>query len=37
LELQGNDNTKETETYVTMKVETEVQNKETDAEAFFNL
>ena len=26
LELQGNDNTSETETYVTMEVETEVQN-----------
>ena len=27
LELQGNDNTSETETYVTMEVETEVQNE----------
>ena len=27
LELQGNDNTSETETYVTMQVETEVQNE----------
>jgi len=27
LELQGNDNTSATETYVTMEVETEVQNK----------
>jgi len=33
LELQGNDNTSETETYVTMEVETEVQNKKVDAEA----
>ena len=34
LELQGNDNTNETETYVTMEVETEFQNKKMDAEAF---
>jgi hypothetical protein len=33
-ELQGNDNTNETETYVTMDVETEVQNKKIDPEAF---
>ena len=34
LELQGNDNTSETETYVTMKVETKVQNEKIDPEAF---
>jgi hypothetical protein len=34
LELQGNDNTSETETYVTMEVETEVQNEKMDPEAF---
>jgi hypothetical protein len=34
LELQGNDNTIETETYVTMEVETEVQNEKIDPEAF---
>jgi len=34
LELQGNDNASETETYVTMEVETEVQNKKKiDSEA----
>jgi len=33
LELQGNDDTSETETYVTMEVETEVQNKKIDPEA----
>jgi len=33
LELQGNDNTSATETYVTMEVETEVQNKKIDQEA----
>jgi len=33
LELQGNDNTSATETYVTMEVETEVQNKKIDPEA----
>jgi hypothetical protein len=33
LELQGND-TNETETYVTMEVETEVQNNKIDPEAF---
>jgi len=34
LELQGNDNTSETETYVTiMEVETEVQNQKIDPEA----
>ena len=33
MELQGNDNTSETETYVTMEVETEVQNKKIDPEA----
>ena len=33
MELQGNDNTSETETYVTMKVETEVQNQKIDLEA----
>jgi len=33
LELQGNDNTSETETYVTMEVETEAQNKKIDPEA----
>ena len=33
LELQGNDNTSETETYVTMEVETEVQNRKIDPEA----
>jgi hypothetical protein len=34
LELQGNDNTSETETYVTMVVDTEVQNEKIDPEAF---
>jgi hypothetical protein len=34
LELQGNDNINETETYVTMEVETEVQNEKIDPEAF---
>jgi hypothetical protein len=34
LELQGNDNTSETGTYVTMEVETEVQNEKMDPEAF---
>jgi hypothetical protein len=34
VELQGNDNTNETETYVTMEVENEVQNKKIDPEAF---
>jgi len=33
LELQGNDNTSETETYVTMEVETEVKKKKIDPEA----
>ena len=33
LELRGNDNTSETETYVTMEVETEIQNKKIDPEA----
>jgi len=33
LELQDNDNTSERETYVTMEVETEVQNKKIDPEA----
>jgi len=33
LELQGNDNTSETETYVRMEVETEVQNEKFDPEA----
>jgi len=33
LELKGNDNTSETETYVTMEVETEVQNQNIDPEA----
>jgi len=33
LELQGNDNTSETKTYVTMEVETEVKNKKIDPEA----
>jgi len=32
LELQGNDDTSETETCVTMEVETEVQNKKIDPE-----
>ena len=32
MELQGNDNTSETETYITMEVETEVQNKKIDPE-----
>ena len=32
MELQGNDDTSETETYVTMEVETEVQNKKIDPE-----
>jgi hypothetical protein len=34
LELQGNDNTSATETYVTTEVETEVQSKKIDSEAF---
>jgi len=34
LELQGNDNTSETETYITMEVETAVQNEKMDPEAF---
>ena len=34
LELQGNDNTSEKETCVTMEVETEVQNEKIDPEAF---
>jgi len=33
LELQSNDNTSETETYVTMEVETQAQNKNLDPEA----
>jgi len=33
LELQGNDDTSETETYVTMEVETEVQNQKIYPEA----
>jgi len=33
LQLQGNDNTGVTEAHVTMKVETEVQNKKIDPEA----
>jgi len=33
LEFQGNDNTSETETCVTMEVETEVQNQELDPKA----
>jgi len=34
LELQGNDNTSATETYITMEVETEVQNqKETQKQS----
>jgi len=33
LELQGNDNTSETENYVTMEVQTEVQNQKIDPEA----
>jgi len=33
LELQGNDNTSATETYVTTEVETEVQSKKIDSEA----
>jgi len=33
LELQGNDNTSDTETYVTMEVENEVQNKKIVPEA----
>jgi len=33
LELQGNDNTSAAETYVTMEVETEVQNQKIDPEA----
>jgi len=32
LELQGNDNKSETENYVTMEVETEIQNKKLDPE-----
>jgi len=35
LELQGNDNTSETETNVTMAVKTEVQNQKIDPEAIF--
>jgi len=31
--LQGNDNTSETETYVTMELETEIQNQKIDPEA----
>ena len=34
LELQGTDNKNETETYVTMEVETEVRNVKIDPEAF---
>ena len=34
LELQVTDNTSETETYVTMGVETEVQNEKIDPEVF---
>ena len=34
LELQGNDSTSETETYVTMEVEIEFQNEKIDPEAF---
>ena len=34
LEFQGNDNTSETENYVTMEVETEVQNENMDPETF---
>jgi hypothetical protein len=34
LELQGNDNTSETEPYVTMEMETEVQNEKMDPKAF---
>ena len=33
LDLQGNDNTSEKETYVTLEVETEVQNQKIDSEA----
>ena len=33
MELQGNGNASETETYVTMVVETKVQNKKIDPEA----
>jgi len=33
LELQGSDNTSETETYVTMEVKTEVQTQKIDPEA----
>jgi len=33
LQSQGNDNTSEAETYVTMEVETEVQNQKIDPEA----
>jgi len=33
LELQSNDNTSATETYVTMGVETEVQNQKIDPQA----
>jgi len=33
MELQGNDDTSATESYVTMEVETEVQNKKIDPEA----
>jgi len=32
MELQGNDNTSATETYITMEVETEVQNKKKTPE-----
>jgi len=34
LQLQSNDNTGETETYVTMEVETEVQNEKMNPEIF---
>jgi len=34
LELQGNDNTSETETYITMEVESGVQNQIIDPVAF---
>jgi hypothetical protein len=34
LELQGNDNTNEAETNVTMELETEVQNEKIHPEAF---
>jgi len=35
LELQGNDNTSATENYVTMEVETKVQNQKIDPKAIF--